>query len=125
MEASNQREFTRVPINVRAEVKGGGFDITSSTTQSLSMKGMFVACSEQVPVGTECEITLFLGDGDIQIQTEGPVVHCYPDGIALQFTRVLGIESFEHLQKLVLYNAPNPDEIENEFNTSTGIHRKV
>ncbi|MDP2877171.1 MAG: PilZ domain-containing protein [Holophaga sp.] len=124
METSNQREFTRVPINVRAEVKGGGFVITSSTTRSLSLKGMFVACTEQVPVGTECEITLFLGDGDIQIQTEGPVVHCYPDGIALQFTRILGIESFEHLRNLVLYNAPDPDAVENEFNTSTGIHRK-
>ncbi|MBK8792496.1 MAG: PilZ domain-containing protein [Holophaga sp.] len=125
MEASNQREFTRVPIHIRAEVKGGGLDITSSATESLSVKGLFVACHAQAPTGTECEITLFLGDGDIQIQTEGKVVHCYPDGIAFQFTRILGLESFEHLQKLVLYNAPDPDQVESEFNASTGIHRKA
>lgn len=124
MEASNQREFTRVPLRVRAEVKGGGFAIASSVTQNVSLKGLFVACSVPLPQATECQITLFLGDGDIQIQAEGTVVHSYPEGIALQFTRILGLESFEHLRNLVLYNAPDPDQVENEFNTSTGIHRK-
>ena len=124
MEPSNQREFTRVPIQVRAEVKGGGLTITRSPTQNVSLKGMFVACPEQLPVGTECQLTLFLGDGDIQIQAEGTVIHSYPEGLALQFTRILGLDSFEHLRNLVLYNAPDPDQVENEFDTSTGIHRK-
>ena len=124
MEASNQREFTRVPIRVRAEVKGGGLSIASSASQSISLKGMLVNCPENLPEGTGCEITLFLGDGDIQIQAEGTVVRCYPEGIAFQFTRILGLESFEHLRKLVLYNAPDPDQVESEFSTSTGIHRK-
>jgi hypothetical protein len=124
MESANQREFTRVPIRVRAEVKGGGLSIASSAPQTLSLKGMLVTCTEQLPKDTECQITLFLGDGDIQIEAEGTVVRCYPDGIALQFTRILGLESFEHLRKLVLYNAPDPDQVESEFNTSTGIHRK-
>ena len=124
MEASDQREFTRVPLRVRAEVKGGGLSIASSATQSLSLKGMLVACEERLPIGTECQITLFLGDGDIQILAEGNVVRCYPEGIAFQFTRILGLESFEHLRKLVLYNAADPDQVEGEFNASTGIHRK-
>ena len=125
MDTSNQREFTRVPIHVRAEVKGGGLDITSSATESISLKGLFVACHEQLPIGTDCEITLFLGDGEIQIETEAKVVRGYPEGMAFQFTRILGMESFEHLQKLVLYNASDPDLVENEFNSATGIHRKV
>jgi len=124
MEASNQREFTRVPIRVRAEVKGGGLTIASSAAQTISLKGMLVNCNEQLPVHTECQITLFLGEGDIQIEAEGTVVRCYPEGIALQFTRILGLESFDHLRKLVLYNAPDPEQVESEFHTSTGIHRK-
>ena len=124
MEASNHREFTRVPIRVRAEIKGGGLDIISSTPQTLSLKGMLVTCTEQLPIGTECQITLFLGDGDIQIEAEGTVARIYPEGIAIQFKRIIGLESFEHLRKLVLYNAPDPELVENEFSTSTGIHRK-
>ena len=124
MEASNHREFIRIPIQVRAEVKGGGLCIASSATQNLSLKGMLVTCAEQLPEGTACEITLRLGDGSIQIQAEGTVIRSYPEGIALQFTRILGLESFEHLQKLLLYNAPDPDQVEHEFNESTGIHRK-
>ncbi len=124
MEASNHREFTRVPIRVRTEVRGGGLSITSLAAQTISLKGMLVNCAERLPIGTECQITLFLGEGDIQIEAEGNVVRCYPEGIALQFTRILGLESFEHLRKLVLYNAPDPELVESEFNTSTGIHRK-
>ncbi len=125
MKASNQREFTRVPTRVQAEVKGGGLTITGVAAETLSLKGMFVNCAEQLPVGTACQITLFLGEGDIQIQAEGQVVHSYPEGIALQFSRILGLESFEHLRKLVLYNAPDPSLVESEFLSSTGIHRKA
>lgn len=124
MEAPNQREFTRVPLQVRAEVKGGGLDIARSATESLSLKGLLVNCAEVLPEGTDCEITLFLGDSGIQIQAEGKVVHCYPHGIALQFTRILGLDSLEHLRKLVLYNAPDPDQVDSELSTSAGIQRR-
>lgn len=123
MNASNQREFTRVPIELRAEVEGGGLSIRSSVTRSLSLKGLFVACTEQLPAGTECRITLFQGEGAFRIEAEGKVVNAHPDGIALQFTRILGIEDFEHLRKLVLYNAPDPDQVEDEFEHSAGIRR--
>jgi len=125
MNESKQREFTRVPIRVRAEVRGGGLHITSSATQTISLKGMLVVCPERLPEGTACQITLFLGDGEIQIQAEGAVVRCYPEGIAFQFTRIMGLESFEHLRNLVLYNAPDPERVEHEFETSEGIHRRA
>lgn len=124
MEPSEQREFMRVPLQVRAEVRGGGLVVASSATRNLSLKGLFVACTEQPPEGTDCEITLVLGEGAVRIQAEGSVVRCYPDGIALQFTRVLGLESFEHLRNLILYNSPDPDRTEDEFDDATGIHRR-
>jgi hypothetical protein len=124
MEALPQREFTRVPIQIQAEVIGGGLTFKGTSTRNLSMKGVFVACSERLPEGTECQINLLLADGAIKVQIEGIVAHDYAEGVAFQFTRILGAESFEHLQKLVLYNAPDPELVENEFNTSLGIHRK-
>lgn len=127
MEPSNQREFTRVPIQVRVEVKGGGLCIRSSATQNLSQKGLLVTCSEKLPVDTECEVVLLLGEGEgeVRVEAEGKVIRCYPEGIALQFTRILGLESFDHLRKLLLYNAPDPDQVEQEFNTAVGIHRNL
>ena len=125
MEASNSREFTRVPTRIRAEVVAGDVRITDGAAQTLSLKGMFLACAERVPEGTECGITLLLGDGEIRVEAEGRVVHAYPEGLALQFTRILGLESFEHLRKLVLYNAPDPGLVESEFDAATGIHRKA
>jgi hypothetical protein len=124
MEASNQREFTRIPVHVQAEVKGGGLDIVRSATQNLSLKGLMVLCEEKLPEGTVCQITLFLAGGEITIDAEGTVIHCYEDGIAFQFTRIFGSESFEHLRNLLHYNAPDPDLVESEFEDSTGIHRK-
>ena len=125
MEASNAREFTRVPTRIRAEVAAGGLRITDGAAQTLSLKGMFLVCAVPLPEGTECAITLLLGDGEARVEAEGKVVHAYPEGLALQFTRILGLESFEHLRKLVLYNAPDPGLVESEFDAATGIHRKA
>jgi PilZ domain len=123
MEASNRREFIRVPLQVRVEVKGGGLSISSTATENLSLKGLKLHCSEQLPEGTACLIRLFLGEGAIRIDAEGTVVHCYSDGLAFQFTRIIGLESFEHLRNLLLYNASDPNEVEHEFQDSVGIHR--
>jgi len=123
MASSDHREFSRIPIQVRAEVTGGGQVISSSGTHRLSMKGMLLACEERLPDGTPCGISLFLGDGGLRIQAEGRVVRAYPEGLGLQFDRILGLESYEHLHKLLLYNAPDPEVVEGEFETALGLHR--
>lgn len=124
MATSKQREFTRVPLQVRAEVQGSGVFITSTATQNLSLKGLFVTCSEQLPEGTICRITLLLGEGTVRIETEATVIRCHPEGIAFQFTRIDGLESYEHLRNLLLYNAPDPTQVEGEFDASVGIHKQ-
>lgn len=124
MEASNHREFTRVPVHVRAEVTGGGLSISGSATQNLSLKGMLLICSERLPEATECRVTLFLGDGQLQIQAEGTVSRATPEGLAIQFTRIIGLESLEHLRNLLLLNSRDTDKVELELNEAAGIHRK-
>ncbi len=121
---ANQREFTRVPVNLRAEVTLGGRPINCTAVKTLSMKGMLVESAEQLPEGTECEIVISLVEHEIEIQVLGNVVRNYPDSIAFQFTKILGVESYEHLRNLVLYNAMDVERVENEFETHTGIHKK-
>lgn len=123
-EPSNKREFTRVPVHCRAEVRRAGRQIPCTAISTLSMNGMFVQTDEPVPVGTECEINISLVEHEIEIELLASVVRNYPDGIAFQFTKILGPESYGHLRNLVLYNASDTDKVEDEFESHAGIKRK-
>lgn len=123
-EGSNQREFTRVQVNVRTEIRAGGKTIAGAPTHSISMKGMSIQTAERLPVGTECEIRLILVDGDAEIRVQGSVVALLADGMAFLFTKVLGLESYEHLRNLVFYNTSDVEQVESEFNAHSGIRKK-
>ncbi len=123
-EYPNQREFTRVPVHCHAEVQAAGRPIPCTAVSTLSMNGMFLQTTEVLPVGTECEITISLVEHEIEIELLASVVRGYPDGLAFQFTKILGPESYGHLRNLVLYNSPDPDRVETEFEAHAGIKRK-
>ncbi|MBI4913454.1 MAG: PilZ domain-containing protein [Acidobacteria bacterium] len=124
-QAPNQREFTRVHLQVQTEVSALGRVIHSSLSQDLSMKGMLVRTDERLPAGTPCIVRLTLGEGLPEIRAEGTVVRDYEDGFAIQFTCLLGVESYEHLRNLVLYNAVDTERIEQEFHDHLGIRKKA
>jgi hypothetical protein len=123
-EHSNQREFTRVLVAARTLVKAGNVSLSAAQAHSLSMKGMSILSPERLPVGTECELTIVLVEGEVEIQVLGTVVVHLADGMAFLFTKILGLESFEHLRNLVFYNAPNVEQVEDEFTSHTGIRKK-
>jgi len=123
-DGSNQREFTRVEVSVRTEVRAGGKTIAGAPSHSISMKGMSIQTPERLPVGTECEIRLILVDGDAEIRLQGSVVALLADGMAFLFTKVLGLESYEHLRNLFFYNTSDVEQVESEFNAHSGIRKK-
>jgi hypothetical protein len=123
-EYPNQREFTRVPVNCHVEVRSGERSIPCTAMRTLSMNGMFVLTPEQLTIGTEWEINISLIEHEIEIELLGTVVRSYSDGVAFQFTKILGPESYGHLRNLVLYNAADTDQVESEFETHAGIKRK-
>ena len=123
-EHSNQREFTRVLVAARTLVRAGGATLSAAQAHSLSMKGMSILSPERLPVGTECELTIILVEGEVEIQVLGTVVVHLADGMAFLFTKILGLESFEHLRNMVFYNAPNVEQVEDEFTSHTGIRKK-
>lgn len=123
-EAPNQREFTRVHVQVQVEVTALGRTIHSTQPQDLSLKGLMVRTEARLPLGTPCEVKLLLGDQRTEILAEGEVVRDYEDGFAVQFTRLLGVESYEHLRNLVLYNSHDTERIEQEFQDHLGLRRK-
>ena len=123
-EPPSKREFTRVPVHCHPVIRAEGRPIVCDFISTLSMNGMFVKTPEQLPIGTECQITIALVEHEVEIELLGTVVHAYGDGVAFTFTKIFGPESFEHLRNLVLYNASNTDVVEDEFKSHAGIRRK-
>lgn len=117
---NNKREFTRVPVKVPIELQIGGRTSCGHLTGNLSMKGLLVSTPEAMAEGTACGVRIVLGDGSAEMRAEARVVRAYPGAVALQFTRILGNESFEHLRRLVMYNAPDPEQAERELRDQAG-----
>jgi len=85
----------------------------------LSMNGVFVQCDVSGIEGEDCR--LILQSGPVHVEAAGEVVRRAGNGVALSFTEIIGMESFQHLKRLVLYNSPNPDQVLEESDHHIGI----
>ena len=122
----NQRAFTRVSVNMEAEVKAGKSTIVGHLTKDISLSGLFLTCEKKFPVDTDCRLTIFLGERKSQpcIKLRGKVVRVEESGMAFAFHEIMGSDSFAHLRSLILYNSPEARSVENEFKTHAGLKRR-
>lgn len=119
----HRREFSRVQVYLRAEVTVAGTRLLDGTMEQLSLKGGFFRSAEQPAAGTRCDIRLHLDGTEISVRTRGHVVRLVPGGCAIQFDEVVGLEGLEHLRNLILYNARDPGQVEQEFHDHLGLKR--
>jgi hypothetical protein len=66
--------------------------------------------------GTRCAITIRLagGLGNTQVNATGKVVRYDKEYAAIEFTQI-SPDDLYHLKNLIRYNAPNPEQIEEEI----------
>ena len=121
----NQREFTRVPVNMEVEVVSGKSTILGHLTKDISMNGLFLSSEEKFPLGTDCYLIIFLGvrKNRHRIKLKAKVVRAEEGGMAFAFQEIMGSDSFTYLRNLVLYNSPQARNVEKEFKTHLGINR--
>ena len=55
----------------------------------------------------------------------GYVSRSLPDAMAIEFTELIGLESWQHLRNLILYNAEDPVRAQQEFDTHLGLKKRV
>jgi len=118
-----KREFIRVPFKMNTVVRARDRTIRSSETLDISMNGLRVATAETVPPeGTFCEIEIVLAESPspVIIETRGSIVRSEPGIMAVHFTEV-DVDSYEHLQQLILNNTEDPERAETEFGAHWGI----
>lgn len=122
----NQREFTRVPVNMEVEAVAGKSTILGHLTKDVSLNGLFLSSEEKFPPGTDCHLTIFLGGRKSQqrIKLKGKVVRVEENGVAFAFDEIMGSDSFAHLRTLILYNSAKARCVEKEFKAHLGIKRR-
>ncbi len=121
---SEQREFTRVPIAFDVRIAVAGRPIDGARVKDLSMKGMLVMTGERPPVGTPCEAVISLVAGEVEIRTSGVVAADNALGFGMEFSTIDGLESYIHLRNLVIFNSPDVEKVEEEFQAHSGIRKK-
>jgi PilZ domain len=121
---TNRRDFTRVTTGVGAEIIVGG-RTTFGTVQDVSLNGVFVQCSDSLPVGSQCGVNIILQgtQAPMRVSEKGRVTRANDTGMAIEFDEV-DVDSFAHLRNLVLFNAPDATAIEEEFEESVGIRHQ-
>ncbi len=118
---SELREFMRVSTAMQVELVAAGGTVTC-TTRDVSMNGLFVVCNKPFPEGTTCYVSIALAP-EATIAARGIVARSISTGMALHFTDVMGIDSFEHLRNLVLANSGDASTVEREIQAHLGIKR--
>lgn len=121
-ETNEQRGFSRSPTTVRATLFPDNGPAVEGEARDLSMNGVFIRCATSLPSGSRCRIELSR-DPLIHIEATGKVTRLAEDGFAVNFDEIVGTESFEHLQRLVLYNNPDPEQVLAESKRHSGIRK--
>ncbi|MBF0531228.1 MAG: PilZ domain-containing protein, partial [Deltaproteobacteria bacterium] len=88
------------------------------SSRDLSLKGVYVETKDMLPIGTEVEIVVDLAGSSslLSLRMVGRVARLDADGMGLDFLEV-DLDSFFHLRNIVLYNADDPAEVDDELVT--------
>jgi c-di-GMP-binding flagellar brake protein YcgR len=125
----DRRQFTRVTIAIEAVVVPveDGERMISGLTTDLSMKGIYVVCEDKLPAGTRCHVTLVPSGEEkhFRIEVNAQVVRVADDGMGIEFVEIMGLESYEHLRNVVMYNSSQEiGQVEEEFKKHLGIKER-
>lgn len=120
---AHRREFSRVAVQLRTEVVADGVTHLDGTMESLSLKGGFFRVATPLAQGAECDIRLHLEGTEIEVHARGRVVRATPEGCAIQFFEIVGVDCLEHLRNLIRFNTHTPDQVEQEFHDHLGLQR--
>ena len=115
-DGKEKRRKIRVDFTTQVIVKSATSEIQAKgSSKDLSLKGIFVNTSENIPIGEKCRVKVVLTGmvDDLVLQMEGTVVRKSEGGLAVDFSS-MDIDSYTHLKNIVKYNAEsphNPDDV--------------
>ncbi|MDX8397626.1 MAG: PilZ domain-containing protein [Mariprofundaceae bacterium] len=119
---NNEREFTRISVPLHVQVRSQSDDLVEGMTHDISLNGVLLPIKSSIPVGSECDVKLSLGDQDpLVIEVAGIVARSAENMLAINFQNI-DVNGFNHLKKLILYNTEDTNQVKLEFDSHLGIH---
>ncbi len=125
MRSQNEsREFRRSQVQVQTEVRLDNGIVLDGEGVDISLRGMRFLTEHALPVGKRVHVHVILegGSESPHLALEARIARVESGGVALEFTTV-DADSIEHLRRLVLYNASNADQVQEEIASHLGIER--
>lgn len=112
------RKFSRVRFNVGATIRVGDRQFQGAV-ENLSMAGMFLVTSEQLPEGEAVDITIVLTgtEPEIAVNFNGIVTRITEDGVGFTFEK-MDLDSYMHLKNIIAYNIDDAEKVMEEIGHS-------
>ncbi|ATX82892.1 PilZ domain-containing protein [Mariprofundus ferrinatatus] len=123
-DTGNRRDFSRVETHIDAEVICAD-KVLSGRLVDVSMRGVRILCDETLPQQSKCEVKCFLGESresPLCIKANGKVIRSTEDGISIEISEI-DLDSFGHLRNLVLMNARDGSQVEDELKSHLGLKK--
>lgn len=122
--ADNRREFSRSYVEMGAEVQTPDGNHIRGLARDVSLSGLFFITDSDIPLGSAVKATIMLGDGLVPVDVMGEISRKAQDGVGIHITE-LEPAAAEHMKKLVMYNASDVEQVEDEFDTHAGLKPRV
>ena len=125
-DGANRRNYTRViaqfPVEVCADT-----ECVRGTVRDLSMNGIFVECVCGISSGSTVTIDLELTGSEPaeHIRCHGKIIRADERGLAINFDRIEGEESYAHLRNVIMYNAGDPERAVNEIAENSWVRQGI
>lgn len=125
MQHPERRAFTRTQVEVEAVVQFEEGGMVRGEVWDLSLNGAAIAGKVEAFSGQICTVQLILhgGSDPVHINAKARVVRAEQKAVVVEFTAI-GPESLEHLERLVLMNAQDPGQVDEEIADALGIKRR-
>lgn len=94
---SDARVAERIPVKNRVNLMVKGRVILAAIAVNISMGGLYVDAAATLPVGSPCEVAIFLPNGGAgeSFMAQGHIVRSGETGTAIQFNRMLADKTLD------------------------------
>lgn len=108
----------RVIFHVSASLEFNGHDVNGNV-ENLSLSGMLINTTDNVPENTEGEVTVYLSgsSSELSLNMSCEVIRKEKHGVAVKFTK-MDIDSYIHLRNIIAFNKIDEYKIIKEFEES-------
>lgn len=117
-----KRRFSRIVFPMAAEFSTENAVFQVKEIANLSIGGCQLDIGAEIPAGAKCSLLIVLNPADrrMNVDVDGEVIRSGGGSVGVKFTSIAP-DDLTHLQNIIRYNSPDPDQIEHEIDDHPGL----